>query len=245
MNVPLVCVCVWCMRSVCVLCTEMKHDEGMKGENRCTHGYSLPVGWLAWTLKRHFCSSIERAGSRGTGLQRSKSHCVLITLMKNTWHVFILYLALKQFSNFTSINEQNTLRRLAKGVRATKKMLDMPNIGAERLSESFSIAIHHWLCQQVYSCASNGTLNDEWMSGISDTNVFSQSQACVRVEFSSCACNMTCHRYCEHLIALCHSPFEMIKSISWQLQIEFYMLNILTYWRVTAYQPFIMLMNWE
>lgn len=192
MSVPLVC----CMRSVCVLCTEMKPDEGEKGKSENT-------SWLAWTLKHISAqASSVLAGSRGTGLLWSKSHCVLITLMENTWHVFILYLALKQFSNFTQYQRTMSVVR-----EQQKKDAWHAEHCAECLSESFSIAIRHWLCQQVYSCASNDTLNDECMSGIWGTSALSQSEACVRVEFSIRASNMTCHANIRSVCVAHHSKW--------------------------------------
>lgn len=153
---------------------------------------------------------------------------------------------LKQFSNFTQV-QTSKAHSAWTWSESNKKMLDMPSIVPNVWVNLFLLpCLPLWLCQQVYSCASNDTRNEmnEW--NLVWVLLFNSNSFWILLEwnFSIALCDMTCviirRNIRRHFLP---SRFKMIKSIIWQLQIEFYMLNKLTYWRVTIYQPFIILMN--
>lgn len=250
MSVPLL---VCCMRSVCVVCAQRWMRWRQSARERERHVKKQMYTWIttisSWLVgtQTHFRSSNERAGSHGTGHCDQKA-TVLITLMKNTWYVFILYWnseAIFQF--YTSTNEQNTLRIDTLEWEQQKDAWHAEHC-AECLSESFSIAMFATVTVStgLFMCFEWYTQRDEWvesgMSALFSTQI--HFEFLLEWNFPNALCDMTCviarRNIRRHFLP---SRFEMIKSIIWQLQIEFYMLNKLTYWRVTIYQPFIILMN--
>lgn len=180
-------------------------------------------------------------------LLRSKSHCFDYS---NEEYMVCFHFVLELWSNFPILHKykraKHTPHRHA-GVRATKRCLTCRALC--RMFEWIFFYCHvcHCDCVNRFIHVLRMVHATRWMSGIwYERSFFNSNSFWILLEwnFPNALYDMTCviarRNIRRHFLP---SRFEMIKSIIWQLQIEFYMLNKLTYWRVTIYQPFIILMN--